>query len=142
MVIATHQAEWDAVKKLRNSYFFKLHNIDDPYTWTLDDPLHKHLIFYQGTDIIGYAHIQLWTEKTAALQVIVIEETNCNNGFGTRLLQLCEKYLKNLGYNSLHAHIPPNALTFFKKNNYSEMPFNDPDCYESDPQDTDVRKNL
>lgn len=141
-LIATHQAEWGAVKKLRNTHLLNTHTIEDPYTSTFDDPMHKHLVLYQGTEIIGYAHIQLWPDKRAAIRIIVIEETKRNNGFGRRLLGLCEKYLKNLGCTSLHAQVRPTALAFYKKNNYSEMPFKDPDDYKSNPQNADLGKDL
>jgi hypothetical protein len=57
-------------------------------------------------------------------------------------LTLCEKWLKNLGYKSLHAESTPAALAFYKKNGYIEMPFNDPDGDECSAKDSAVGKIL
>ena len=94
-VLCTHYSEWDAAKHLRNKYFFEPHNIEDPYTWTFNHPQHKHLVLYQGTEIIGYAHIQLWADERAAMRIIVIDEAKRNNHFGRKFLHLCEKWLKS-----------------------------------------------
>ena len=61
VVKALTPREWACVKHFRDTYFFGPHGIDDPYTWTFDHSEHAHLILYQGTEIIGYAHIQFWS---------------------------------------------------------------------------------
>lgn len=122
----THYAEWDAAKRLRNQYFFDPLSIKDPYTWTFDHKEHAHLILYQGMDIVGYAHIQLWPNKRAALRIIVIDEPYRNKGLGSQFLLSCEQWLKRQGIRSLHDEARPDALNFYRKNGYIEMPFNDP----------------
>lgn len=122
----THHAEWDAAKKLRNTYFFDPLAIADPYTWTFDHKDHTHLILYQGMEIIGYAHIQFWPGSRAALRIIVIDEQYRHHGLGSQFLQLCEKWLKKQGIKSLHDEARPSAVSFYRKNGYIEMPFNDP----------------
>jgi len=141
-VLCTHYSEWNTVKHFRNKYFFGPHNIDDPYTWTFDHRQHKHFVLYQGTEIIGYAHIQLWPNERAAIRIIVIDEAKRNNNFGGKLLHLCEKWLKSQGYKSIHTESRPTALAFYKKNGYIDMPFNDPDGHEGGPEDIAVGKLL
>lgn len=94
-VLCTHDQEWDSARYFRNKYFFGLYNVNDPYTWTFDHPDHKHLILYRGTKIIGYAHIQLWLDRRAAIRIIVIDEIQRNNNYGGKFLRLCEKWLKS-----------------------------------------------
>lgn len=137
-----HYAEWEAVKQFRQIYFFGPMQIDDPYTWTFNHPDHMHLVMYQGTTIIGYAHVQLWKEARAALRIIVIREENRNQGFGTQFLELIEKWLRLKNYKSLQVESSEEALSFYRKHGYRDMPFNDPDGYESDPRDTPVGKIL
>jgi GrpB-like predicted nucleotidyltransferase (UPF0157 family)/GNAT superfamily N-acetyltransferase len=116
--------------------------VSDPYTWTFEHKDHVHFVLYQGVEIIGYAHLQLWPEARAAMRIIVIDEPYRHQGFGSQFLQLCEKWLKRQRYKSLHVESSPEAYPFYKKLSYQEMPFDDPDDYESDPQDIPVGKYL
>lgn len=142
MLKASDETEWLAVKNFRNIYFFEPLGIDDPYTWTFNHPQHEHLILYQGVDIIGYAHIQLWLDKRAAIRIIMIDEALRNNTIGSTFLDLCHTWLKGQTYISIHAESSPTALAFYKKNGYIEMPFNDPDGYECGAEDVAVGKKL
>lgn len=122
----SHYDEWEAAKRLRNQYFFAPLSISDPYTWTFDHPEHAHLILYQGIKIVGYAHIQFWPQQRAALRIIVIDEAYRQHGLGSQFLSLCEQWLKKLGIKSLHDEARPNVVSFYRKNGYTEMPFEDP----------------
>ncbi|MBP9722723.1 MAG: GNAT family N-acetyltransferase [Gammaproteobacteria bacterium] len=139
---ALKQHEWDAVKNYRQKYFFDKANIIDPYTWTFDHPDHRHFVLYKGTDILGYAHLQLWSNFRAALRIIVIDEDFRNLGLGGDFLILCEKWLKTQGYKSLHIESSPETYNFYKKHTYISMPFNDPENHESHPNDIPIGKNL
>ena len=142
MRFCTHHDEWKAVRHFRNKYFFHRIPMEDPYTWTFDHKEHVHFVFYQGTKIVGYAHIQFWPEQRAALRIIVIDELHRNQGFGGYFLILCERWLKDKGYKTLHTQSSPDAYNFYRKQLYTKMPFNDPDGYEGDPQDIDMGKVL
>ena len=61
---------------------------------------------------------------------------------GSNFLRLIEKWLKSSGIKSIHAESRKESLGFYLKNGYAEMPFNDPDYYESDPSDIGVGKIL
>lgn len=138
----THYAEWDAAKKFRQKYFFAPLSISDPYTWTFDHEEHAHLIFYQGVEMIGYAHIQFWPNKRAALRILVIDERCRQHGLGSQFLQLCEKWLKQQGIQSLHDEARPDAVRFYLKNGYTEMPFKDPSGEPPSTQDIALGKKL
>lgn len=138
----THYAEWDAAERLRNKYFFDPLSISDPYKWTFDHPEHAHLVLYQGVEIIGYAHIQFWPNQRVALRIIVIDEEHRKQGLGSQFLQLCELWLKRQGIKSLHDEARPNIVSFYRKNGYIEMPFEDPSGEPPSPHDIAMGKNL
>jgi GNAT superfamily N-acetyltransferase len=141
-VIIETPEELQAAKILRQKYIFDQAKIQDPYLWTFDSKDHVHFVLYKGVDIIGYAHLQLWLEKRAALRIIAIDEKYRSHGYGGEFLKFCEKWLKSQGYKSLHVESSPKAYSFYKKYRFIEMPFDDPDNYESDEQDIPVGKIL
>ena len=136
------QFEWGAAQYFRDTCFFGPHGIDDPYTWTFNHKEHGHVVLYQGTEIIGYAHIQFWPESQAAIRIIAVDEAYQNKGIGSQFLILIEMWLKKLSIKSVHAESRATSLGLYLKNGYTEMPFADPDGYESDPHDIPVGKML
>ena len=142
MVKCTHYTEWDFAKKIRQESFFDKVQIKDPYEWTFNHPDHVHLILYRGIDMLGYAHIQFWQDARTALRIIVVNESERNQGLGFGFLMLIEKWLKIKGFKSLHAEASPKALSFYERYGYIPMPFNDPDNHPSCPKDTPMGKML
>jgi GrpB-like predicted nucleotidyltransferase (UPF0157 family) len=138
----THYVEWEAAKQYRNKYFFDPLSISDPYTWTFENPEHVHLVLYQGIDIMGYAHIQLWQDQRAALRILVIDENHRQQGLGSQFLQLCEQWLKRIGIKSLHDEARPNVVSFYRRNGYTEMPFDDPSGEPPSAHDIAMGKRL
>ena len=134
--------EWQKAKFLRQKYFFDKTNTKDPYSWTFTDPKHQHFVLYNNNEIIGYSHIQFWPNKRAALRIIVIDEKERNKNYGSKFLSFLETWLKNHKYKILHIESNKEALNFYKKNGYIEMVFNDPDGYESDPNDIPLGKKF
>lgn len=96
-----HHQEWETAKILRQKYVFDKIPISDPYTWTFNDPGHVHFVLYQGTKIVGYAHLQLLLEHKAAIRIFVIDQPFQGQGFEEQFLTLCEKWVKTQGYTSL-----------------------------------------
>jgi GNAT superfamily N-acetyltransferase len=142
MMRCTHYAEWEMAKKLRQKYFFDPAKITDPYTWTFEHKDHIHLILYQGIEIVGYAHVQLWPNNRAALRIFVIDEACRHHGFGSQFLLLCERWLKKQGVESLHDEARPDAVNFYRKNGYIEMLFEDPSGESPSPLDIAMGKKL
>lgn len=142
LVKCSHETEWNFAKQLRLKYFFEPQSIQDPYTWTFDHKDHVHFILYQGHTMVGYAHIQLWPDHRAALRILVIDEHYRYQGLGSELLHLCEKWLKNQGVQSLHDEARPSSIPFYRKNGYTEMPFNDPSGEPPSPYDLAMGKKL
>lgn len=140
MVHALTDREWSAVNHLRQLYFFT--STADPYTWTFNHKDHVHFVFYKNAEIIGYAHLQLWKEQKAALRIIVIDERYRNCGYGSQFLKLCERWLTHRGFKNLLIKSSKKACKFYCNLGYEPMSFDDPDCYEGDPQDVKVGKFL
>ena len=142
MLKCNDNTEWAAAKHFRDIYFFGPHGIEDPYTWTFNHEEHAHLVLYQGTEIIAYAHIQFWPNQRAAIRIIATDENKQNQNFGSSFLALIEKWLKSLGITSIHAESRQSSLRFYLKNGYCSMPFDDPEGHKSDPNDVPVGKLL
>jgi GrpB-like predicted nucleotidyltransferase (UPF0157 family)/predicted GNAT family N-acyltransferase len=140
IVKALTDREWSAVRHLRQQYFFKS-NVD-PCPWTLEEKDHIHFVFYKNSDIIGYAHLQLWSEQRAILRIIVIEERYRHLGFGSQFLQLCERWLTHRGIKTLFVQSSKEAYQFYCDHGYVQMPFNDPDGLKTDSQDIEMGKYL
>ena len=142
MVKALTTREWNTARHFRQFYFFDKVGLSDPYTWTFDHDAHVHFVLYQGSEIIGYVHLQLWPHQRAAMRIIVIDELKRNHKYGGQLLTLCEKWLKSQGYKSLHIESSPSALKFYRSKGYIDMPFDDPDGYEGSSEDRAIGKIL
>lgn len=142
MAHALTTREWEAVRNFRQLCFLEKTGLSDTYTWTFEDPNHIHLILYQGSEIIGYTHIQICPNKRAVMRIIFINELNRNHKFGRQFLSLCEKWLKSKGYKSLHVKASPSAIQFYSLNGYIDMPFDESGGYESEPQDIALGKEL
>ena len=84
----------------------------------------------------------MWPDNRAALRIIVIDEKEQRKGYGKEFMLLIEKWLRLEGYKSIHTESSPAVLKFYQAINYIEMPFNDPDGYESNPNDTPMGKLL
>ncbi len=137
-----HEQEWAIAKRFRQKYFFDKVPVSDPYTWTFTDFKHAHFVFYQEIQIIGYAHLQLWPKARAAMRILVIDEPFRKQGFGEQFLGLCEQWVHEQGYRSLHMESSPAAVAFYKKHDYQEMPFEDPEGHVGYPQDIPLGKVL
>jgi GrpB-like predicted nucleotidyltransferase (UPF0157 family)/GNAT superfamily N-acetyltransferase len=106
IVKALTTREWDAARRLRRKAGFS--DTDTAF----NDEAHVHFVLFQGSEIIGYAYLQLCSKGRSVLRVLVIDEAKRNHQYGSRLLNLCEKWLKSQGYLSLHVEAPHHTLNF------------------------------
>jgi hypothetical protein len=70
------------------------------------------------------------------------DESYRQQGLGSQFLQLCELWLKKQGIQSLQDEARPDAVKFYRKNGYVEMPFEDPTGEPPSPQDVAMEKKL
>jgi spectinomycin phosphotransferase len=126
----------------RQKHFFDRMNIQDPYAWALDQKDHLHWLLYDGGEVIGYAHVQMWPDHRAALRIIVIDEQKRGSGMGKYLMDHCQQELKQRGITLFQTEASPNAYLFYKKLGYIDMPFNNPDGEATHPDDRAMGKYL
>jgi N-acetylglutamate synthase-like GNAT family acetyltransferase len=136
------EAEWGVVCQLRQPYFFDPSLSDDPCQWTFHHEDHFHLLLKMNKDIIGYAALQFWPNKRAALRLIVIREEYRYYGVGTKFLNSIETWLISQDIESIHIQASLQAQTFYEKNHYMELPFNDPDGEERNANYIEMGKIL
>jgi ribosomal protein S18 acetylase RimI-like enzyme len=142
VVTMSTSTETDVAISMRQKYFFDHVLIEDPYLWTFSHKEHLHFILYNASEIVGYAHIQLWPNQRAALRIIVIDEQVRGQGMGKYLMNYCEKALKEQGITLFQTEASPNACLFYKKLGYIEMPFNNPDGKSTHSDDRAMGKYL
>ncbi|MFZ4115509.1 MAG: GNAT family N-acetyltransferase [Chthoniobacterales bacterium] len=134
--------EWEKVSSFRQHYFFNKISREDPYTWTFEHQDHLHYLLYQGSEIVGYLHLQLWGKSRSALRIMVIDQEYQRLGLGKKFLADVERWLREQGIRSLHVQSSPEAHQFYLQQGYYEMPFNDPEGYKTDSRDVEIGKIL
>jgi N-acetylglutamate synthase-like GNAT family acetyltransferase len=134
--------EWEAVRRLRHTYFFAPHGVHDPYEWTFTHAAHKHFLLYRQEEKAGYAHVQLWSEQRAIIRIIVIEERLRQQHLGKQFMHLLETWLAQQGSRKLCLEAQPGAVKFFERCGFQQESFTDPEGYASDVRDTPMQKKL
>ena len=97
MVQALTDREWKAVHTLRGQYFLNTTRFPESFK----DKNHIHFLFYKNSDIIGYAHIQLYDKDSATLLILVIDSLCQNLGFEDQFLKLCQRWVLHQGIKQL-----------------------------------------
>ncbi len=95
---ACHRQEWETIKLLRKKYFFDPLDVNDSYDWSVEHKNDLHLLLYNGTEIIGYAQIQLNSENTAMLQIFIIEDSFKTKEVEKKFMDLCILWLERKGF--------------------------------------------
>lgn len=126
-VICTHGAEWKEYHKIRKEQIFDPINIiydqDHP---TIYDNNHYHFILYQGVVIVTIAHIEILNPDNAALRSLATDTPYQKRGFGSKMMLLIEKWLKNDNVKCLKMHSNSRAEKFYRKSGYQDCNFDDP----------------
>lgn len=113
MLKCNDETEWRVAKQFRQKYFSSPQQaVDDSHTCSFNSPEHAHLILYQGTEIIGYAHIQLWPGDLATLHMMVIDKAKRNDRLEGQFLEFCREWLKSLGVKNLYVKLKPLTITY------------------------------
>ena len=137
IIKALTSRDWEKARTFRQKYFFDKIPKEDPYTWTFEHQDHLHYLLYQGGEIVGYLHLQLWEKSRCALRIIVIDQEYQHRGLGKKFLADVEGWLRDQGVMQLHVQSSLEAYPFYLKQGYHEMPFNDPEGYETNPNSCD-----
>jgi len=140
--LCTSSEDNTSAKSFRQKHFFDERGIQDPYAWTLGHREYDHYLLEKEGNIIGYANIQHWPGKRAALRIIVIAKSEQKKGYGSYLMQTCEQMEKAKGTKILQTEAHPSAVKFYQHLGYVEMPFDDPEGTPTHEDDTAMGKRL
>jgi ribosomal protein S18 acetylase RimI-like enzyme len=140
--LVSSEKDKQEARTFRQTHFFDQRGFKDPYAWTVDAKDHLHWLLYDGERPIGYAQVQIWPNHRAALRIIVIAASSQGRGMGRYLMEHCEEALKQRGITLLQTEASPNAIQFYKKLGYTDMPFNSPDGEPTHPNDRAMGKQL
>lgn len=133
MVQAMSTSEWDAYHRIREQEIFSRSSVVyDRNHPTITGKQHKHFVFFHDVDIVGVLHIEFFDPKSVAIRTIAIDGELKNQGLGSELLALAERWLKEQDVQLIRLHANPPALSFYRRHGYSEHPFPDPDQLNKD----------
>lgn len=122
-----HHQEWEAYHRIRQEQIFERTNvIYDRNHPTLSADQHYHFVLYKGTHIVCVAHVEFLNEYEAALRSLATDEAYKRQGYGTHMMTMIEKWVKQQGRQILKFHANLNAEHFYRELGYIDMPFNDP----------------
>lgn len=93
-----HDREWETIQKWREDYFLKHQGIQDPNTDTFDHPDHIHMIMSQGPTIVGYAHIEHFSQDDVRFKLMIIDEPYQNQNFQSMFQEFCTKWFTQKGW--------------------------------------------
>ena len=124
--ICTHAHEWERYHALRKEHLFARTSIPyDPHHPSMSDPRITHFVLYHGVQVVSIAGIELLNSKEAALRSLVTDPTFQKKGFAGHMLDLLEKWTKQQGRDVLKFHALEDAVSFYRKRAYEEMPFDE-----------------
>jgi GrpB-like predicted nucleotidyltransferase (UPF0157 family)/GNAT superfamily N-acetyltransferase len=140
IVHALTPREWENYHRIRKEQIFDpIHVIYDPHHPSLTMENHFHCVLYKGTTIVSVAHVELLNETEAALRSLATDGPFKNQGYGSHLLKLLEKWVKSQGRSIFKMHSNVRAEPFYRKFAYVDMPFDD---HSINPQCVNLGKEL
>lgn len=114
--------DWHAYHNIRRTELFAVHCPDVIYDSNHADEHEPsnlpHLLELDGT-IIGTIRIDLMGTRCAAFRLIAIRKGLQRRGHGTRLLQLAEQLVSELGCAQVTIQSAKDAVPFYLKNGYA-----------------------
>jgi GrpB-like predicted nucleotidyltransferase (UPF0157 family)/GNAT superfamily N-acetyltransferase len=138
------EEDWYHYHRIRKEQIFDRHShvIYDLNHWTITHPAHFHFILKKLETVIGVVHVELLDEQRAALRPFAIDKLYQNQGYGTYLLKLIERWVVHQGRNILQLHANPRALTFYQRAGYKQHPFEEGEKDQLTKNCVDLLKNL
>lgn len=127
IVHALTPREWENYHRIRKEQIFDpIHVIYDPHHPSLTTENQFYFVLYKGTTIVSVAHVELLNETEAALRSLATDEPFKNQGYGSHLLNLLEKWVTHKGRSIFKMHSNFRSESFYRKFGYVDLPFDDP----------------
>lgn len=98
-------AEWNAARRLRQKHFMATKSIKDPYTWTFKLASHVHFMLYHGTEIIGYAHMEVWPDASATIHLMIVDDKKHDDGFEAKFTAVLDRWMQSRKYKKIQREI-------------------------------------
>lgn len=119
------QDDWLHYHRIRQEQIFNRHShvVYDPHHWTLIHPNHFHFILKKIDQVLGVIHIEFLDDQRAAIRPFAIDAPYQNQGYGSHLLKLAEKWIRQQGRTIIQLHANPPAVSFYERAGYTPHPF-------------------
>ena len=126
MNLCLHEAEWDNYHRIRKEQIFSpiniLYNPNHPH---LTSENHYHFVLYQGTRIISVAHVEFLNQSDASIRSLATDGPYQNKGYGKKMMELLEKWIKYQGRSNIKIHANPKAEQFYRRLGYEDIIWDD-----------------
>lgn len=134
-------SELEAYHRIKRTQIFDpLPNIIyDPNHSTLQDENHYHYVLMRGIIPVAIAQVEFLDQEFAILRALATDEPYKNQGYGSYLLILMERWVKQNGRIKILMHVAPKAELFYRKRGYVDMEF---DEIGINPKEIDLGKIL
>ena len=123
----THHQEWaDYHRICKTEILDPLGIAYDPHHPSVKSSTAQHFIFCDGITTRSIGHIDILGQSGAVLRAVATDSGFQNQGYGSEMLSLMEKWLKKQGILYLHTHSLVDAQSFYKKRGFVDLPPNFP----------------
>ncbi|MFY9589657.1 GNAT family N-acetyltransferase [Rickettsia endosymbiont of Halotydeus destructor] len=127
-----HYNEWEEYHRIKEEQIFiSLNTQYNRNHESITASNHYHFVLYKGVQIVAATHMEFLNENEAALRSLAIDEPYQNQGLGTYLMKLLERWLKHKNIKVLKMHARSSAESFYRKLEFIDMEFNDSSIQES-----------
>lgn len=119
-----HDREWDAYHRIRIQQIFEPLGIG--YDNSHPKLVHEgnfHFVLYKGSQVVSTAHVERLNDNEMALRCLATDGSCQNAGYGAYLLKLLEEWIGEQGARVIKMHSFSNAVPFYQKHGYQDMPF-------------------
>ncbi len=123
----THHQEWaDYHRICKTEILDPLGIAYDAHHPSVKSSTAQHFILCDGIKTRSIGHIDVLGKSGAVLRAVATDSRFQNQGYGSEMLSLMEKWLKKQGILSLHTRSLVAAQSFYKKRGFVDLPPNFP----------------
>lgn len=78
---------------------------------------HIQIAGFHGNEVISTA-VLIPEGKDYKMQRVVVKQGLQGSGIGSKMMEFCEDYVRNIGASSIYCHARDSAVNFYLKNNW------------------------
>jgi GrpB-like predicted nucleotidyltransferase (UPF0157 family)/GNAT superfamily N-acetyltransferase len=119
----THHQEWADYHRIKKTAILDPLGIAyDAHHPSITSCTAQHFILCDGITTRSMGHIDILGQSGAVLRAVATDKPFQNQGYGSEILNLMEKWLKKQSILFLHTHSLSDAQWFYKKRGFVEWP--------------------